>query len=228
MKHLLPVLVLFALGAIIVSSVFTLFNSALVLSRKSRLEKEQGKKYKAVVKILENPNKIMLSCRIWRIIFWVIAALCAVVFWAFSSLFSQKAYLWLILAAELLLLSLIIALLGEGLPKLLSRTKPEKIAAFLLPLMKIFSIPLLPFVLPALKLASLFNKTVNPDIDSNSITEEELQDELRNTLIEGEKSGVVESRERDMVEGVFYLGDRSVAAFMTHRSEIQWLDINLP
>ena len=48
---------------------------------------------------------------------------------------------------------------------------------------------------------------------------------LRNALLEGEKSGVVESKERAMVEGVFYLGDRPVRAFMTHRSEIRWLDI---
>jgi putative hemolysin len=38
----------------------------------------------------------------------------------------------------------------------------------------------------------------------------------------------VESEERTMVEGVFYLGDRPVGAFMTHRSEIQWLDIDAP
>ena len=55
-----------------------------------------------------------------------------------------------------------------------------------------------------------------------SITE----DDLRHALLEGEKSGVVESKERTMVEGVFYLGDRPVRAFMTHRSEIIWLDIN--
>jgi len=52
------------------------------------------------------------------------------------------------------------------------------------------------------------------------------EEELRLALLEGEKSGVVESKERTMVEGVFYLGDRPVSAFMTHRSEIQWLDIN--
>jgi len=50
--------------------------------------------------------------------------------------------------------------------------------------------------------------------------------DLHNALLEGEKSGVVESEERTMVEGVFYLGDRPVSAFMTHRSEIQWLDID--
>jgi len=52
------------------------------------------------------------------------------------------------------------------------------------------------------------------------------EEELHNALLEGEKSGVVESQERTMVEGVFYLGDRPVSAFMTHRSEIQWLDID--
>jgi putative hemolysin len=49
---------------------------------------------------------------------------------------------------------------------------------------------------------------------------------LRGALAEGEKSGVVESNERTMVEGVFYLGDRPAGAFMTHRSEIEWLDIH--
>ena len=49
---------------------------------------------------------------------------------------------------------------------------------------------------------------------------------LHLALLEGEKSGVVESKERTMVEGVFYLGDRPVSAFMTHRSGIKWLDIN--
>ena len=52
------------------------------------------------------------------------------------------------------------------------------------------------------------------------------EEQLRTALIEGEKSGIVESKERTMVEGVFYLGDRPVGAFMTHRSEIQWFDVN--
>jgi putative hemolysin len=52
------------------------------------------------------------------------------------------------------------------------------------------------------------------------------EDELRRALQEGERSGIVESEERTMVEGVFYLGDRPVGAFMTHRSEIHWLDLD--
>jgi putative hemolysin len=49
---------------------------------------------------------------------------------------------------------------------------------------------------------------------------------LHLALLEGEKSGVVESKERTMVEGVFHLGDKPVSAFMTHRSEIRWLEID--
>jgi putative hemolysin len=56
--------------------------------------------------------------------------------------------------------------------------------------------------------------------------EESGEEEFRIALDEGEKSGAVESKERVMVEGVLYLGDRPVSAFMTHRSETEWLDIN--
>ncbi|MCL2008770.1 MAG: hemolysin family protein [Treponema sp.] len=69
------------------------------------------------------------------------------------------------------------------------------------------------------KIINKLQAKITPD---KTMTEEK----LHLALLEGEKSGVVESRERTMVEGVFYLGDRPVSAFMTHRSEIKWLDIN--
>jgi putative hemolysin len=69
-------------------------------------------------------------------------------------------------------------------------------------------------------ISALMKKMLSAGDSDRGITEAE----LRHTLLEGEKSGVVESEERTMVEGVFYLGDRPVSAFMTHRSELQWLD----
>ena len=67
-----------------------------------------------------------------------------------------------------------------------------------------------------------FKKILPAKFGHSTITEED----LRQALLEGEKSGVVESEERTMVEGVFYLGDRPVRAFMSHRSEILWLKID--
>jgi len=72
------------------------------------------------------------------------------------------------------------------------------------------------------RLKALAGKIQFPGNRRKTVTEAD----VRLALLEGEKSGVVESTERTMVEGVFYLGDRSVSAFMTHRSEIKWLDIN--
>jgi len=219
---------------IVLSGVFTLFDSALLHCRKTRLEKESDKKYRAVLKTLENPQNISLACRLWSNIFKVISVififdLCVFILMRSNTDIKHSDLFNIIfLIAFSVLLGIIITLLGDSLPRLLSHTKPEKITAALLPVMKFFSIFMMPFTLPALKFASFFNKKIHPEISDANITEEELQDELRNTLIEGEKSGVVENNERNMVEGVFYLGDRPVGAFMTHRSEIQWLDINAP
>ena len=72
------------------------------------------------------------------------------------------------------------------------------------------------------RLRQLLNK-IFPGIFPRQVVTDE---EIRNVLLEGEKSGAVETEERSMVEGVFYLGDRPVSAFMSHRSEIIWLDID--
>jgi putative hemolysin len=232
MDPYLSVSILITFALIILSGVFSFFDSALSLCRKTRLEKESSKRYKAVLKAVENPRNLSLSCRLWGNILRVLAAFSVGVILVFLSRGFQGGdnykILTVYIALSAIILGVIITLLGDGLPKLLSATKPEKIAAFLLPAMKFFSFFMIPFIIPAMKFASFFNSKVRPEIDDTNITEEELQDELRNTLIEGEKSGIVESGERGMVEGVFYLGDRPVRAFMTHRSEIQWLDVNAP
>jgi putative hemolysin len=55
-----------------------------------------------------------------------------------------------------------------------------------------------------------------------SLTEEE----IRMLVEQGAQAGIIEEVERDMVEGVFQLGDRSLEAIMTPRTEIVWLDVN--
>jgi putative hemolysin len=78
-------------------------------------------------------------------------------------------------------------------------------------------------LLPFIKNLNWGNKPVYT-VPSDSQTDL-AHDELRYVLLEGEKSGVVEQKERTMVEGVFYLGDRKTATFMVHRSEIHWLEL---
>lgn len=224
---ILSLIIIFAL--ITASGIFSLFNSALDSCRKSRLEKEKKKVYKAVLKAHNDPKKYSLTCQFWINTFRILAAvLTGIIVFTFMIYARQEHSTAITLTISALILGIITTLISDIIPKLISRTRPEKIAAALLPVIKIFSVPMILFYLPLQKFTSFFNSAFRPEIDDNTITEEELQSELRNTLLEGEKSGIVESKERSMVEGVFYLGDRSIAAFMTHRSEIQWLDINVP
>jgi CBS domain containing-hemolysin-like protein len=160
----LPVLILVTFALIIISGLFSFFDSALNLCRKTRLEKESSKRYKAVLKVLENPNNLSLSCRLWGSIFKVISVFPSMAILIYLRLYLENFNLYLekfnyfpiLTAFYVIILGVIITLLGDSLPKLLSATKPEKIAAFLLPAMKILSYPMIPLTVPALKFAYYF------------------------------------------------------------------------
>jgi putative hemolysin len=192
----------------------SLFEPALSACRKSRLQKEIRPIYRSLLKAIENHQVLTLTCRLWVSILRILA----VVLTGISiTHFSEKSSITaaLIIAAATLVLVLVLL---DVLAKIIAYKVPEKTAAMLLPVMKVLSLPLMPFK----SLIMRFTGALQPG--GNGMTE----DELRHALIEGEKSGIVESKERTMVEGVFYLGDRPVGAFMTHRSEVLWLDCNAP
>ena len=116
------------------------------------------------------------------------------------------------------LLSLI---LGELIPKRIALAAPEPMAAAMAPLMALIERGASPVVWllrtateGVLRLLGL-NRTRQEDV-----TEEELQ----SLIVEGEKAGVIEEEEREMIQGVMRLGDRSVKTIMTPRTEMVWLD----
>ena len=181
------------LALIILSGIFSLFVSALNQCRKTRLEKESGKLYKPVINALANPAKICAECRVWinllRIASAFIAGYTAARFYGVSHHSGISAIL--IIAAFSAIIGVTAALLGDGIPFLFSRLAPEKIAAWLMTPVKALCFPLKPLILMVFKIASFFHSTLNPETNENNLTDDELQDELRNVLMEGEKSGVV-------------------------------------
>jgi putative hemolysin len=225
--------ILMILAVILAGGFFALFENALLSARKSRLRSlaDGGeKRYRKALEAAENPELFLSASRIWIAFLRVLAGLLG----GFN-LIRPLGDRFLpggeaaglsgdILASAALIAALTLAavILGDFLPKLIALSNPEKICARCLPLVKALALPwkpLLGFYSGASALACRIFK-IGPS--ASGMTE----DELRNALAEGEKSGVVESKERTMVEGVFYLGDRSAGAFMTHRSEIEWLDLN--
>ena len=52
------------------------------------------------------------------------------------------------------------------------------------------------------------------------------EDEVRMLVAEGTRSGVFMPKEREMIEGVLRLADRTARAIMTPRTEVVWLEVN--
>jgi putative hemolysin len=203
-----------ALAAILLSflagGLFTLAEFVLAESRKSRLRArvEGGdKRYRRALEMAEQPDAALGALSTVIVLTDVFTAALAGIFTA--ALWKGFAPPALAAAA----LTFLLMLLRNRGARLLARTNPEALLVYALPLLRLLSM----ILGPLLNLWEKPNRRGDPGMT---------EDELRIALREGEKSGLVESEERTMVEGVFYLGDRPVGAFMTHRSEIHWLDLD--
>ncbi|MDR1576228.1 MAG: hemolysin family protein [Treponema sp.] len=223
------------LALIIASGFCSLFAHALQSSRKSRLQKEaagdarggksrENKKYRRALEAAKDPEPFLAAARFWICVLRILSAVLAGLHAASFLQTPDPAAAVLVIAIATAALSFAVILLGELVPRFIARSAPEQISAAILPLFSLLALPLRPPGFLVRRAGDFLRGAFPLEHVRPAITE----DELRLALMEGEKSGIVESKERTMVEGVFYLGDRPVGAFMTHRSEIQWLDAGAP
>jgi putative hemolysin len=218
---------------ILLGSFFSLIEIAFGSVRKGRLRSlaEGGdRRYRRALEAADDPGLYLQVCRIWIAILRILAG----VLGGFlirplgdALLPGGKAAGFrgdlAAASALVLILSLAVVLLGVFIPRIIAVAAPEQVIARFLPLVRLFSLPCRPLLSFYALIDALVRRIFR--LDQNGATGM-TEDELRGALAEGEKSGVVESKERTMVEGVFYLGDRPAGAFMTHRSELEWLDLN--
>ncbi|MDR3342111.1 MAG: hemolysin family protein [Treponema sp.] len=229
--------ILFILAVILVKGFFSLIETAIISSRKTwlRVKAEEGdKQYRKVLEAVEAPLLLLSALRIGIIFLGILAGVaggCALVR-PLGTWFTSLLTAWdrpvpgegfLAAALVTVAITLTMVILGDTLPKGIALVAPERIIVATLPLVKTLAVLCTPLIFIAAQVSTLILKLFRLDKVASPLMTE---DELHFALEAGEKSGIVESKELTMVEGVFYLGDRPVGAFMTHRSEIQWLDLS--
>lgn len=114
---------------------------------------------------------------------------------------------------------------GELVPKQLALKNPEAIAVRVAPVVGVFAKVAVP-VLWVLNLSSSFLLRFmrqGPGFE-RGVTDEDILSLVR----EGEKSGLLHSDERKLVEGVLDLADRAVHTIMTPRPDVAWVDLDEP
>lgn len=120
-----------------------------------------------------------------------------------------------------MVITALMLVLGELVPKQLALREPEIVAARLALPLEILATVTRPVVWLLRQSSNLVLRLVGAaDAVNRTLTE----DELRAYIAEGARLGVLEHEERTMIERMLRLADRPVRAIMTPRTELYWID----
>ncbi len=114
---------------------------------------------------------------------------------------------------------------GELVPKSIALNSPERVALIAAPLIRGFSIITLPIVKLLSGSTTLVLKLLRiKDRPGDEMSEEELRSMIRTANFQG----VLEEEESLAHQNLFRFTDQVAKTLMTHRSELEWVDSELP
>jgi putative hemolysin len=182
------------------------------------------------MRLLENPTDFLSTVQVGITFITLIAG-------AFSgATFAEHLGTWLdrwpliapygepaAFAIVMLCITYVTLIIGELVPKRIALNDPERVASAVAPLMR----GIARVAAPAVWLLRTSTEAVLSVLGlkrDRALTVTE--DEVRMLLAEGTRAGVFVPKEREMIEGVLRLADRTARAIMTPRTEVVWLDIS--
>ncbi len=224
--------ILVVLCLIALNGFFAMSELAVVSSRRARLEhlaEQHVRGAQAALKLLDDPSRFLSTVQVGITLVGIFAG-------AYSGAtlaeplshvlegLGRYAYPVAlgIVVVSITYLSIVV---GELVPKRIAFNNPERIASFVAPVMARLSVAGAPVVwLLGISTEALVRLLRIPEKREAGVTE----DEVRRMIAEGTQTGVFHVAERDMIEGVLRLADRSVRSVMTPRVEVDWVDLDDP
>jgi len=217
---------------LILNGVFSMSETAVITSRKTRLQQlaDKGdKSAQAALKLAEEPNRFLSTVQIGITLIGVLTG-------AFggATLAGQVAVLMIdtplapyadaigfgVIVVITTYLSLII---GELVPKRLALRSPESVARRIARPMNILS----RITSPVVSVLSLSTDAILWLIGARKLDEPPVtQHEIEGMVKQGVEAGVFEETAHGMVEGVFSLSERKTSSLMTPRTDVLWLNLN--
>lgn len=211
---------------------FALSEIALVSVKKSRIEHlaaQGSSRAKIVLKLLENPENFLSSVQVGITLIGIVAGAYggATLTDNLETYVKQISFLapyshtfsLLIVIGGITYFSIVI---GELVPKSIAMNNPEPIALFCVPIIKYFTLATFPFVKLLSFSTSLIIKMFGiKENDAERISEEELLFMLKNAG----NQGVLEKEESQVHQNLFYFTDQTANSLLTHRSELEWINI---
>lgn len=228
---MLELSVVFAL--ILLNGFFAMSEMALMTSRKLRLKQmgEHSRGARKALALAEHPDNLLSTVQIGITLIGVLNGVfggeaigLAIAAWFGHLLPALHEYARAVgIGTAVTLITAGSVIFGELVPKRLALTNAENIASRVAIPLDLLSRAAKPMVatLGAINRGVLRLLGIRDDA-RNAITEEEIQ----LLVSESHEQGLIDDDERNMMQRVMRLGDRTVESIMTPRTRIVWLDAN--
>jgi Mg2+/Co2+ transporter CorB len=207
---LIAFLLIFSFFFSAAETAFSFFNRI----RFSAMADDGNLRAKKVLKTVENYDKFLSTILIGNNVVNIGAASVATVL--FSKLYPAETAA----AISTVVMTLIILVICETLPKSIAKTRADQLSMAFVDIVRLLMILLSPAIFLLVKFISLFRK--KDMIDRPTMTE----DELKYVIESIEEEGVLEEHESDLVQSALNFGDTTVQEIMTPRVNVVGLNID--
>lgn len=227
--------ILIILFLILLNGFFAMSELAVVSARRSRLEqmsKEGRPGANTALRLIDDPTGFLSTVQVGITLVGIFAGA-----YGGSVLAAPLATLlagWPLIgpyAETVAFVAVVVAItylslvFGELVPKRFALRRAETIAAAVAPVMSLLARIGAPLVwllrVSTEAVSSLLGSKAD---DSGAVTEED----VRAMIAEGTRSGVFEPKERQMLEGVIRIADRTARSIMVPRPDVVWVDLDDP
>lgn len=226
MSDLLLVIVL-----VVFNGFFALSEMAVITSRKGRLKElaRESRGARKALELSEHPEGFLSAVQVWITLLALITGYFGgeslggkLVGPITEQLPALAAYAHIISTAlGFLLMVFLYGVIGELVPKRLGTLRPERVAVLVALPMHFFAT----IARPAVLLLAATTRVILRMMGLGSLSAEKVtEEEIRHLVTESHEQGVIDQDERNMLNRVLRLGERSADSLMTPRTRIVWLD----
>ena len=183
------------------------------------LDPEENQKDSIITELLEQQEQLMATILIGNN--FVNVAIIMLFSYFFSHVMpASENPVWLVFVSQTIILTFLLLLFGEILPKVYASHKALRFSRQVAPVMQVLYKLFRPFVNLLVKSMGSLNRHF-ADRMSEDVTMDDLSDALKVTT-------QVRNDEKKMLEGIIVFGDKTVKDAMTTRSEMVTLDVSMP
>ena len=222
MENLNLVSIIYIICLIIISAILSGSETSITSIRKSKIHKLANKGDRnalRVLKLIEKKNDLVSSILVGNNFVNILASALATAI--LIKFYGDDGVIY-----STIVMSVLIVIFAEILPKNIALLRPDRYAltlSFILTLfLKIFS----PFVYIIKKFNLLIFKIFN--IEKQKVTDASVREDIRNIINMHEDEGILLKDERDMLNGILDLKEMTVEKIMTHRKNIYSINIDQP